>query len=89
MFRSRSLVFWLIGGRSLAAGQPAAPDSHTSHGKVDRAVRESLRQGTTTQSVIISVKPGYRDQLRKKDALKKVNNIVSGTLNGGAAPQGF
>src|SRR5262245_40388127 len=74
MFHSRSLVLYLVGALALASGRPAAADSHSSHGKVDRAVRESLQQGVPTQSVIISVKPGYRDQLRK--ALQQHGDVV-------------
>ena len=32
--------------------------------KIDRAVRNGLRSGLATQSVIITVKPGYRPTLR-------------------------
>jgi len=74
MFHSRSLVLCLFGVVCLTAGQPAAADSHSSNSKVDRALRESLRQGASRQSVIISVKPGYRDALRQ--ALQQHGDVI-------------
>jgi hypothetical protein len=49
--------------------------------KVDRAVRESMRAGTATQSVIITVKPGYRDSLRESllrhgDVIKSEHPLI-------------
>ena len=43
----------------------AAPQSHPAATKIDRGLREAIRSGNTTQPVIISVKPGYRDALRQ------------------------
>jgi len=92
MFHSRTPVLYLVGALALASGRPAAADSHSSHAKVDRAVRESVQQGAPTQSVIISVKPGYRDQLlwgTSTNTPNKLSDIVGSTRNSGAAPQGF
>src|SRR6266496_2647392 len=48
----------------LGLGSPAfaqdAPDA-----KIDRALRAGLRSGAPTQSVIITVKPGYRATIRE------------------------
>lgn len=63
----------------LSSSRPAlAGPKKAENQKIDRAVREELRTGTATQSVIISVKPGYRDTLRA--ALQQHgDNIVWGT----------
>ena len=42
--------------------------------KIDRLLRESLRTGAATQNVIITVKPGYRDQGRK--ALEAHGDVI-------------
>jgi len=43
----------------------AAPPSRPARAKIDRGLREAIRNGQATQSVIISVKAGYRDALRQ------------------------
>lgn len=58
----------------LAAIQPALAGPKSPNHKVDRQVRESLATGAATQSVIITVKPGYRDTLR--DALKQHGDVI-------------
>ncbi|HYM22148.1 MAG TPA: S8 family peptidase, partial [Vicinamibacterales bacterium] len=48
---------------ALAISAPAFAHG-SADGKVDRALQDHLRTGAPTQSVIITVKPGYRDTLR-------------------------
>ena len=65
----------------LATVQPALAGQHKDDRKVDRAVRESMRAGTATQSVIITVKPGYRDSLRESllrhgDVIKSEHPLI-------------
>src|SRR3989454_5766738 len=74
MFQPRSLLTSVLGVLLLTAAQPVAADSKSPNAKVDRALRESLRLGAPTQSVIISVKPGYRDTLRQ--ALQKHGDVI-------------
>lgn len=81
----------------LTAFQSSAADSTSTNVKVDRALRDAVRLGAPTLSVIISVKPGYRDVLRQAleqhgDVITQndENNIVWGTVIGGTSgePQG-
>lgn len=74
MIHTRSLLPSLLGVLLLTAAQPAAADSKSSSAKVDRALRDSLQSGASTQSVIISVKPGYRDVLRQ--ALRQHGDVI-------------
>ena len=74
MISSRSLLPSLLGVLLLSAAQPAAADSKSSDAKVDRAVHDSLQLGASTQSVIISVKPGYREVLRQ--ALRQHGDVI-------------
>jgi hypothetical protein len=73
MIHSRSLLPGLLGVLLLTAAQPAAADSK-SNAKVDRALHDSLQLGASTQSVISSVKPGYRDVLRQ--ALRQHGDVI-------------
>src|SRR5262249_20123352 len=57
---------------------PALADAQTTSAKVDRAVRESQQSGSQTQSVIISVQPGYLDTL--KQALQRHGDVVSSEM---------
>ncbi len=65
----------------LATVQPALAGQGTDDRKVDRAVRDSMRAGAATQSVIITVKPGYRDSLRESllrhgDVIKSEHPLI-------------
>jgi serine protease AprX len=51
---------------------PAA--AQTSSPKIDRSLRESMRSGSPTQKVIISVRPGYRAGIRQ--ALEAHGDII-------------
>ena len=53
----------LLIGLMLAASSAFAQPAHAS--KVDRGLRESLRRGAATQSVIITVKADYRAGIRE------------------------
>src|SRR5207237_6745744 len=46
------------------AGSPVLAAPATSHAKVDRGVRESLRAGAATQQVILTIAPGHRAEMR-------------------------
>jgi serine protease AprX len=65
----------------LATVQPAFAGPRRDDRKVDRAVRDSMREGAATQSVIITVKPGYRDSLRESllrhgDVIKSEHPLI-------------
>ena len=64
IFRRRALTAGFAGFVLLVAAQPVLAGARHAD-RVDRAVRESIRSGAATQSVIITVKPGYRDALRE------------------------
>ena len=81
MFPLRSFsalaVLLVVGATSNALA--GAPSNH----KIDRAVQDALRRGAATQAVIITVKPGYRDTLRRAlrqhgDVIKSEHPLIDG-----------
>jgi len=54
-------VLGLAVGATLAS---AAPSSRPGREKIDRGLREAIQTGAATQSIIITVKPGHRDEIR-------------------------
>src|SRR5215475_14039838 len=78
MIPSRSLRFSILGVFFLTTAAPALADAQILSAKVDRAVRESQQAGAQTQSVIISVQPGYRDAL--KEALQQHGDVISAEM---------
>ena len=62
-------LLFFASGRPVQAGPIKAENQ-----KIDRAVREGVQTGAATQSVIISVKPGYRETLRL--ALRQHGDVI-------------
>jgi serine protease AprX len=72
----------IAGGCLLAATTAFAAPPKSVH-KIDRAVRDGIDAGATTQPVIITVKPGYRDTIRTAlkqhgDAIRSEHPLVEG-----------
>jgi serine protease AprX len=53
----------LLAGLVLASPSAFAEPAHAA--KIDRGVKEAMRAGAATQSVIITVKPGHRAEIRQ------------------------
>ena len=60
--RLSAVVLGFAFSATLASAEPA---SHPAHTKIDRGLREALKTGAATHSVIISVQPGYRATMRR------------------------
>jgi len=73
--RLSAVVLGLAFSATLAV---AAPPDRPGRAKIDRGLREAIQTGAATQSVIITVKPGYRDQIRK--ALEKHGDRINSEL---------
>src|SRR5712692_6221296 len=76
MMNPRHLFFAALTG-CLILTSPAiglAAESAGSH-KVDRAVREAIHNGSPTQAVIITVKPGFRPTIR--EALRQHGDVIT------------
>src|SRR5918912_1704876 len=56
-----------------SAASAVAGPSGSDH-KIDKAVRDALAAGAPTQSVIITVQPGYRDTIRQ--ALQQHGDVI-------------
>src|SRR5712672_2907869 len=55
-------VFALALSANRANAQPRAD----KHQKIDQALLQAMREGGVTQRVIITLKPGYRSEMRKR-----------------------
>src|SRR5262245_48329362 len=73
----RRLITLVAAGFIFLAGSTAyAQDSsNLAVSKIDRSVRESLKRGARTQRVIVTVKPGYRGEIRR--ALEAHGDVIS------------
>jgi serine protease AprX len=75
MFSPTAVVSALLTGALMLSPTLAFAKPGHDHVKVDRALRASLLKGHATETVIISVKPGYRDALRK--ALQDHGDVIT------------